>query len=133
MNKVKILALLLVFTLLLTGCGGDVRNVERTVGESEIYSPSDIQSAMNVVVRFFRANYGGCTLTQLSYDEEVSVKAASEWAEQYGAEEAIVLLSSFEVDGSGESPALNPNSTYENYKWILTRSGGTWTLQTWGY
>lgn len=133
MNRMKMMALLLVLALLLAGCGGDVWNVSREIGESEIYSVSDIESAMNVVVRFFAANYSGCTLTELCYDEEVSAKAASEWAEQYDAEEAIVLVSSFDVDGSGDSPALNPNSTYENYQWILTRSGGGWTLQTWGY
>ena len=131
--KKTILILALVLSLILAGCGGDVRNVSREMDESEIYSPAEIDNAMDIVVRFFAANYDGCTLTEIRYDEEVSAEAAPEWAEQYEAEEAIVLVSSFDVDGSGDSPALNPNSTYENYRWILTRSGWSWTLQTWGY
>lgn len=129
----RFLILALVLSLILAGCGGDVRNVSREIGESEIYSRAEIDDAMDVVVRFFADNYKGCTLTTLCYDEEVSAAAAPEWAEQYEAEEAIVLVSSFDVDGSGDSPALNPNSTYNNYRWILTRSGWSWTLQNWGY
>lgn len=129
----RFLILALVLSLILAGCGGDVRNVSREIGESEIYSRAEIDDAMDVVVRFFADNYKGCTLTTLCYDEAVSAAAAPEWAEQYEAEEAIVLVSSFDVDGYGDSPALNPNSTYVHYQWILTRSGGAWTLQTWGY
>ena len=56
------------------------------------------------------------------------------WAEQYDAEQAIVLVSSFDVDSSGGDGSLNPNSTYDNWKWILTRNDNEkWTLQTWGY
>ena len=131
--KKTILLLALVLSLILAGCGGNVGNVSREMDESEIYSPAEIDNAMDIVVRFFAANYDGCTLTEICYDEEVSAEAAAEWAAQYEAEEAIVLVSSFDVDGSGDSPALNPNSTYENYQWILTRSGWSWTLQTWGY
>lgn len=129
----RFLILALVLSLILVGCGGDVRNVSREMDESEIYSPAEIDAAMDIVIRFFADNYDGCKLKTLCYDEEVSAEAAPEWAEQYEAEEAIVLVSSFDVDGSGDSPALNPNSTYNNYRWILTRSGGAWTLQTWGY
>lgn len=131
--KKRFLILALVLSLILAGCGGDVRHVSREIGESEIYSPAEIDSAMDVVVRFFADNYKGCTLKTLCYDEAVSAEAAPEWAEQYQAKKAIVLVSSFDVDGSGASPALNPNSTYENYQWILTRRGWSWTLQTWGY
>ena len=34
---------------------------------------------------------------------------------------------------AGGDGSLNPNSTYRNYQWILTRSSGRWELQTWGY
>ena len=57
-----------------------------------------------------------------------------EWARQYGADEAIVLLSDFSVSRFGGDGSLDPNENYINWKWILTRSdGGAWELRTWGY
>ena len=48
--------------------------------------------------------------------------------------EAVVLTSSFDVDGRGGDGSLNPNSSYTKWLWILTRTGsGDWILQTWGY
>lgn len=114
--------------------GGDIRNVQRTIGESTVYTPAEINRAMNVVERHFRRHFAGCTLTELVYDESVSNKEADDWAEQYGAREAIVLTSSFDVDGSGRTVTLNPNSTYTRWQWVLTRNGiGGWRLRDWGY
>lgn len=101
--------------------------------ESEIFSQEDIQQAMNKVMEYFNKEFDGCELTSLWYDEEFSGKRADEWAEQYEAEEAIVLLSNFDVGASGGDGSLNPNSTYSNWNWILVRSDGDWELKTWGY
>ena len=50
------------------------------------------------------------------------------------ADEVIVLLSSFDVDSSGGDGSLNPNSTYDNWSWILVRtSGGKWKHVDHGY
>lgn len=35
---------------------------------------------------------------------------------------AIVILSSFDVDLSGGDGSFNPNSTYDNWNWILVRN-----------
>ncbi|MDR3277336.1 MAG: hypothetical protein LBT12_01065 [Oscillospiraceae bacterium] len=45
------------------------------------------------------------------------------------------LLSDFEVDASGGDGSLNPNSTYTDWSWILTRdsSSAEWRVDTWGY
>ena len=43
-----------------------------------------------------------------------------------------MLTSSFEVGENGPV-TLNPNSTYRNWQWILTRSGGIWKLRDSGY
>ena len=70
----------------------------------------------------------------LSYDETYSVTFSQDWAAQYDAQEAIVLLSCFTVDGSGGDGSFTPNGTYGNWQWILTRSSGEgWVLRTWGY
>ncbi|NRT63569.1 hypothetical protein B0P06_000187 [Clostridium saccharoperbutylacetonicum] len=50
-------------------------------------------------------------------------------------ENVIVLLSNFDVDSSGGDGSLNPNSTYDNYNWILIRDSKTdsWKVDDRGY
>ena len=36
-------------------------------------------------------------------------------------EQIIVLTSAFETDGTSREDGLEPNKTYEDYRWILTR------------
>lgn len=114
---------------------GDIKNVHRTIPQSEIYSQQDIASAMDVVEKKFKRDFYDCKLTDLWYDESKNTSASGEWAAQYHADEAIVLLSNFTVGPSGGDGSLNPNSTYTNWNWILFRNKGssTWTLGTWGY
>ena len=114
--------------------GGDVSSVQRIIGESSLYSREEIEEMMEVVEKTFRREFKGCALTELEYDEELSKKQSGDWAEQCQADEAVVLTSSFDVDGSGGDGSLNPNSTYSRWLWVLTRNeGGDWQLRTWGY
>ena len=132
----KILCLICLTALLLTGCGkgGNASEVQVVTGESEIFTQREIENAMEVAMNCFRKEFDGCTMTKIEYTEEKSRDAALEWAQQYGADEAIVLHSSFDVDASGGDGSLNPNSTYNNWQWVLTRNeGGEWVLRTWGY
>lgn len=128
-------AAFLLITVILCGCAkGKVDNVYKVIGDSDVYSAYEIEKAMNIVISQFRKGFTGCTLTEIAYNEESSEKASAQWADQYGADEAIVLVSSFEVDASGGEGNLQPNSTYDGFAWVLTRSnGGRWTLRTWGY
>ena len=131
MTKIRILILLLLAALLLTACG-DVSNVERVMSVSEYYTEAEIHDAMDIVTAHFRKEFDGCRLKNLRYDEPLAEQ--QEWAKQYDADEAIVLLSDFSVSRFGGDGSLNPNENYMNWKWILTRSnGGAWKLQTWGY
>ena len=109
-------------------------NVNKSIDSSDIFTKEDITAAMNIVMDYFNENFRGCDLVYLSYDESISLPSSPEWAAQYGADEAIVFVSSFDVDENGGDGSLNPNSTYEDWLWILTRSSkSNWTLQTWGY
>ena len=135
---VKLSRALLIFVAValaaLSFLGGNTRGLHRQIGDSQQYTAMDIRSAMWVVEWRFRLGFRGCSLLELTYDEEFSAGRGREWAEQYGEEEAIVLTSSYEVGESGGDGSLNPNSTYRNWQWILTRSGnGFWTLRTCGY
>ena len=137
--KKKVLAFLPVLLVLIAVLvnflpkGGDVRPVRREIGESSHYTKEDIALAMQIAQRHFRKEFTGCTLWTITYDEEFSDRLAPGWAENYGAEEAIVLYSSFYVGANAEA-CFNPNSTYSKWQWILTRNQGEdWVLQTWGY
>ena len=131
----KLICLVCLFALLLTGCrGGDVSQVQMVTGQSEIFTQQEIEDAMEAAMNYFRKEFDGCTMSKIEYNEEKSAGTAAEWARQYGAEEGIVLYSSFDVDASGGDGSLNPNSTYTKWQWVLTRdTGGEWVLRTWGY
>ena len=133
MKKYRILALCLVCAILLAGCGGgDVSEVGRQMGEPTLFSEKEVDQAMDEVEKFFKAEFDGCKLLNLRYNEEKTLKEAAGWSEQYGAE-VIVLESDFYVDDSGRSVTLEPDETYRNYNWILTKTIFGWELQTWGY
>lgn len=115
--------------------GGNIDNVSEGFIKSENYSEEEIKNAMNIVKNNFKKDFKGCTLTDLWYAESATRNEEEEWAKQYNADEAIVLLSNFEVDSSGGSHgALNPNATYTEWKWILVRnkSSEKWELRTGG-
>jgi len=107
---------------------------EPVAATAQAYGEQDIHDAMAIVRELFQRNFKGCTLTDLWYDADVSVPESDIWAKQYDADEAILLLSNFDVDSSGGDGSLNPNSTYSNWEWILVRNKGqAWELKTWGY
>ena len=132
MKRTVCLALLLV--LILTGCGGNVSQVEIQEVPSQIYSEAEIDAAVDTAIRYFRQHFSGCTLTQIAYAGDEKAAAMEEWAVQAQVEAAIILVSSFDVDASGGDGSLNPNSTYTGWQWILVRSAnGTWEHRDHGY
>ena len=140
MKKVTLIAITLIVIWNLIGCakngsGGKVDNVYVPDWKpSEIYSDNDIEAAFQTVKDYFSEEFDGCTLTKLYYPGDAYSDEFNEWAEQYDADEAIVILSSFDVDSSGGDGSLNPNSTYDDWNWILIRSdGGAWEHVDHGY
>lgn len=138
--KKKILVIIVLAMALFTGCsgrnkGGNVSNVQIPDWKpSEIYTDDDIESAFQTVKDYFSNEFGGCTLTRLYYPGDTYGDEFHEWAKQYNADEAIVLLSSFDVDSSGKDGSLNPDSTYDDWNWILIRNdGGDWEHADHGY
>ena len=120
--------------LSLIACGGDVSDVKILECQSEIYTDEDIKEAIEVTKKYFKKEFSGCTLTEIGYAGDEKSLDYSEWAERNSADEVIVLISSFDVDSSGGDGSLNPNSTYDNWMWILVRSsGGKWQHVDHGY
>lgn len=127
--------LMLLLLLSLSACGGklaDGMQVKIAEGSSG-YSTEDIQAAVDVVEKTFKRDFPGCTMTALRYAPDSGKEANEAWAEQYDAEEAMVLYSDFDVDSSGGDGSLDPNSTYTDWSWVLVReNGGAWKIATWG-
>lgn len=138
--KKAILIITLIMTLIFTGCGkkdsgGNIDSVNIPDWKpSEIYSDNDIEAAYQTVKDYFSSEFGGCTLTKLYYPGDTYADEFTEWADQYNADEAIIILSSFDVDSSGGDGSLNPNSTYDDWNWILIRNDcGDWEHVDHGY
>ena len=104
--------LLFVFVLSLFGCGktgGDMR--VRGI-DSEIYTDEDYLAAVQAVIAGFR-DFQGCTLKEISYAGDETVRKEQEYILSFGDyDEGIVLLSSFTVDEHGGDGSLEPNHTY---------------------
>lgn len=116
------------------GCGGDVSDVKVVEYQSETYTEKDIETAIEVVKDYFKEEFKGCTLTEITYAGDEKSADYVEWAERINRDEVIVLTSSFEVDSSGGDGSLNPDSTYTGWMWILARnSGGNWQHVDHGY
>lgn len=117
-----------------TVSGGNVENVTIREVSSTLYSQDDINSAIHTITEEFARTWSGCTLTEISYAGDETTQAHQDWADRNNADEVIVLISTFDVDASGGNGSLNPNSTYDNWLWILVRSaGGAWQHVDHGY
>ena len=135
MKKRYTILLSLLMCFVLCSCGGEqtADSPQLESAGSEIYTQDEIADAAEVVIELFEEHFSGCTLTALRYpcDDAVAFQA---WAQQYDADQAIILVSDFDVGEVGSDSALEPNSTYEDWQWILVRDqGGTWEAKTWGY
>ena len=134
MKKLLCVTLCVMFVFGLCACGGKISNLNTPDVDSAMYSQKDITAAINVIKREFLINWSGCTLTDIYYAGDEKTKEHQDWADRYSADEVIVLLSTFDVDGSGGDGSLNPNSTYTNWMWILVRTNnGQWKHVDHGY
>ena len=134
MKKAIALLLALAWMVGLTACGGVVKGVQITECSSEIYTQQDIEQAIDEAIRYFRSEFDGCTLLEIGYAGDDKQGGWQNVAQRHGADQVIVLVSKFDVDGSGRCQGLNPNSTYTGWNWLLVRNeGGAWRHADHGY
>lgn len=134
MKKCSAIVLCVFLVLCLCSCGGDVSKVKTHKVNSEIYSQEDIVSAIEVIKKDFKSEFSGCTLTEIHYAGDEVLKDYKDFAERNDADEVIVLLSSFDVDSFGGDGSLEPDSTYNDWNWILVRThNGQWQQVDHGY
>lgn len=134
MKNAFVFILVIAFLLALCSCGGNVKNVQIVEVDSDFFTSRDISAAIKTAIKYFEREFEDCTLKEIKYIGDEEKKSFSEWAKQYDADEAIVLVSSFEVGLSGLDGSLEPGQTYENWQWVLVRdNGGSWRHVTHGY
>lgn len=141
----KLICILLCVTVLfsMSACSvrlynfGDVKNVKVEKWEaSKLYSDDEINSAIKVAEDYFKKEFGGCTLTKITYaGDNVSLNETAYRKDNgYDYDKVIVLVSSFDTDSFGGDGSLNPNSTYDNWKWIIgKKQDGKWEHIDHGY
>lgn len=129
MKRISVILSAVFLVFLMCGCG-NVSSAETKDVSSEIYTQEDISEGIKIVKRDFRKDFNGCTLTEIYY-------AGDEISEDYSyddADQVMVLKSSFETDSKGGDGSLNPDSTYDDWMWILVRNdGGKWQHIDHGY
>ncbi len=107
--------------------------VEDIFVQNNMYTEEEIQDAIDAATAYFDRYFYDCTLTEIYYAGDAVSREFAEWAERHNADEVIVLISSFDV-GNNADGSLNPNSTYNNWKWIMVRKeGGKWEHADHGY
>lgn len=132
----------IIMILSLVACkqNNQVDNVITEVGESTKFNEEEVKEALDTVKNRF--GFKGCTLKKVWYDEEKSDYAASGYlgtgkgsVNGVKAENVIVVLSEFDVDSSGGDGSFQPNSTYDNWQFILIRDDkeSDWEINDWGY
>ena len=117
MKKLLAVLVLLAALLSLAGCGDAV-----TIGplSSRYFDSEDYDSAVQEVLTFFQG-FEGCTMKKIGYAGDAAVKAEAE-ARGLAPEQVMVLTSTFTTDGQDRHNGLEPDYTYEDYLWILTRN-----------
>lgn len=141
----KLICILLCVTVLfsMSACNvqlnktGDVKNVKIEEWEaSKLYSDNEIKAAIKVAEDYFKKEFGGCTLTKITYGGDTESLNETAYIKDNGGnyDKVIVLSSSFDTDSFGGDGSLNPNSTYDNWKWIIGKKhGGRWEHIDHGY
>lgn len=130
----RIVSIVLLLALLLCGCGGDGNGVEYNIGPSKLFGAGEIRAAMDAVVAAYEKEDAAFDLLLLSYeDEEFFSRIAETEAKNYGADEAIVLRSTIHTHEDFVG-SLDPDQTYRDFRWTLTRNGdGPWELRSAGF
>lgn len=132
-KKLSLILVIALLTAVLCSCGGNIKHAKKEIGPSVIYTPEEIERAMDVAMDYFDKEFEGCTLLEIYYDEAKSSDVADEYEDRWDSQ-VIVLYSSFDVDSNGGDGSFNANSTYYGWNWILSRTDNEeWTLRDWGY
>jgi len=139
MKKTFIILCILIVCSLLYACKSNENSddIEITYGESEQFSDSEMEDAVDAIKEKFK-DFEGCELIKIWYEESKANFEIERYLTRENSmkrENIIIFYSDFKVDSTGRNPVLNPDSTYTDWMWVLTREDITkeWTVKDWGY
>ena len=101
-----------------------LRHTEKIIPESEIYSKSEINSALNTAARCSVVILPNCKITRLYYDEDLNIKSA-------GNKDNITVKCDFEV--IYETPVWEKGETRRGWNWKMTKVFGIWIVTGYGF
>jgi uncharacterized protein YceK len=130
MKKLIICVMLIVTVVCFAGCGSAIK-VESF--KSKYYDTEEYQAAVDEVMSYF-TGFEGCEMSEIRYAGDEAVKAEAE-TRGMDCDHVMVLKCTFTTDGENHENGLEPDYTYEDYGWILTREfkDGMWTVEDHGY
>ena len=131
MKKLIIGMMLTIAVLCLAACGGS--SIKVGSFSSLIFDSDEYDDAVQEVFTYFDS-FEGCTMTEIGYAGDDAVRAEAK-ARGLAPEQVMVLTSTFTTDSEDHQNGLEPDHTYEDYKWILTRntSAEPWNHEDHGY
>ena len=124
----RIAALLLALTCLLglSACG-QVRKAETVKVGSALYSEFEIRRAIAKIKRDFFFGWDGCELLSIRYAGDSVTLGYRDWAQRYGKDQVIVLISDFYARTPAGNSGLTEEQLYGGWNWILVRNEhGAW-------
>lgn len=93
---------------------------ERAESDPDIFPRTyDVERAFEELENHFQVNFRHCTLLELVYNQEYSDDLRQKLNAAYGDPHAFVVTGSFTTGSEKVPQGLEPNTTYDNYQWIL--------------
>ena len=125
-NKLsKIVAVLIAVGIFFAGFTVfSLRYAEKIIPESELYTKSEINSALNTASRCSVVVLPNCKITKLYYDEDANIKAG-------GDKNNITVKCDFEV--VFETPVWEKGETRRGWNWEMRKVFGIWIVTGYGF
>lgn len=137
MKKIFTLFITVIIAVCLSACSS-VAKVDIDYGSSNIYSQSDMDSAIKFIKNEF-STWKGCELHSIRYSsDKYNNEENIKWLNELGDgntkfTQCIKFVSDFRSPKSG-GDAWEADSEYTDWQWWLARTdGGEWILMDWGY
>lgn len=142
MKKAILLIIVMFLVTSLVACNENIQenDVITDAGKSTKFNEKEVNEAIDIVIDEF--NFKGCTLKKVWYDQEESDYVTSAYLgtgkgsiNGVKPENVIVLFTEFDVDSSGGDGSFEPDSTYDEWQFILIRDDmkDDWKIDSWGY
>ena len=87
--KKAVLIILMVFSVLLSGCA-EKTNANRAIENLTVYSEDEVNEAMDTTEKYFRKNFRGCELKSVKYDE-VDTYTTDYYSSMYDISESEIM------------------------------------------